>query len=105
LPAPRCSRPSPYRCLTIPLARKFGETFGSGSGIAIDHKSWRKSGDTLTGTLYLLPDRGYNVEGTTDYAPRLNKISVTFNPKAASGENVSASLAETIKFTDAGGAP
>ena len=28
----------------------------------------------------ILPDRGYNVEGTTDYRDRLNKVSVRFKP-------------------------
>src|SRR5829696_4525936 len=59
---------------------KFGETFGSGSGIAVDWKSWRRTAEGYSGTFYLLPDRGYNVQGTTDYRARLNKVSVTFKP-------------------------
>src|SRR5690242_2337498 len=51
---------------------KFGETFGSGSGMAIDTKSWARDGAGYKGSLWLLPDRGYNVVGTTDYRPRLN---------------------------------
>jgi hypothetical protein len=55
---------------------QFGETFGSGSGIAADLKTWTKAGDTYSGTFYLLPDRGYNVVGSTDYRARLYKLSL-----------------------------
>ena len=62
------------------LRDKFGETFGSGSGLAVDLKSWRRTADGYRGTFYLLPDRGYNVSGTTDYRTRLNKLSIIFKP-------------------------
>src|SRR5690348_1372761 len=58
------------------LRDKFGETFGSGSGMAVDVKSWKRDGAAYSGTVYLLPDRGYNVTGTIDYRSRLNKLSV-----------------------------
>ena len=56
----------------IPADRrdKFGETFGSGSGMAADLTTWKKTADGYNGTFYLLPDRGYNVAGTTDYRAR-----------------------------------
>src|ERR1700745_2002157 len=62
------------------LRDKFGETFGSGSGIAVDPKSWTRTPAGYQGTFYMLPDRGYNVSETTDYRARINKISVTFTP-------------------------
>ena len=43
------------------LRDKFGETFGSGSGIAVDPRSWVRTPTGYQGTLYMLPDRGYNV--------------------------------------------
>jgi hypothetical protein len=47
---------------------KFGDTIGGiGSSIALDKKSWkRKSGKSegYEGTLYGLPDRGWNTQGT-----------------------------------------
>lgn len=57
----------------IPASQKdkFGETFGSGSGMAIDTAGWTHGADGYRGSLWLLPDRGYNVVGTTDYRPRL----------------------------------
>src|SRR5215471_9601926 len=66
----------------IPLDHrdKLGETFGSGSGLAADVMSWRRTADGYGGTFYLLPDRGYNVAGTTDYRTRLYKLSIRFKP-------------------------
>jgi hypothetical protein len=60
----------------------FGETFGSGSGMAIDPESWARTSDGYKGSLWLLPDRGYNVTGTTDYRPRLNTIDIQMTPTA-----------------------
>src|SRR4051812_21266754 len=83
---------------------KFGETFGSGSGMAADAAAWTKTADGYNGTFYLLPDRGYNVAGTTDYRARIYKLSIAFKPVAdASGmsdaerrHTVVATLADTI---------
>jgi hypothetical protein len=64
---------------------KFGETFGSGSGVAVDVKSWTKAADGYSGVFYVLPDRGYNVAGTTDYRPRVNKL-IDMNNNAQLGK-------------------
>src|SRR5215510_8207416 len=37
------------------------ETFGSGSGMAFDAASWKKTRSGYAGTLLLLPDRGHNI--------------------------------------------
>jgi hypothetical protein len=60
------------------------------------------------GTFYLLPDRGYNVEGTTDYQGRLNTLSVTFKPVATDGtdpeqKSIDAKLVDTVPFVDSKG--
>jgi len=94
------------------LRDKFGETFGSGSGIAVDPRSWVKTPTGYQGTLYMLPDRGYNIGGTTDYRARLNKLSVTLKPldnpaavpEAERQNSVVASLTDTILLTDPAGA-
>ena len=94
------------------LRDKFGETFGSGSGIAVDPRSWMKTPTGYQGTLYMLPDRGYNIGGTTDYRARLNKLSVTLKPldnpaavpEAERQNSVVASLTDTILLTDPPGA-
>ncbi|MDQ0457315.1 esterase-like activity of phytase family protein [Rhizobium paknamense] len=94
----------------IPASQKdkFGETFGSGSGMAIDPTSWMKDGQSYKGSLWLLPDRGYNVEGTTDYNARINRIDVVLTP-AKKGEalaadkqqaGVEAKLTDTMLLTD-----
>src|SRR5215467_714416 len=90
---------------------KLGETFGSGSGLAADVKSWRRTADGYSGTFYLLPDRGYNVSGTTDYRTRLYKLSIRFkpvlNPAAIPERNrqrsVVATLVDAILLTDSAG--
>lgn len=90
---------------------KFGETFGSGSGMAIDPTSWKKDGDAYTGSLWLLPDRGYNVEGTTDYNARINRIDFKLSPVAAGAtppadkqqSGLQAKLADSMYLTDEAG--
>lgn len=92
---------------------KFGETFGSSSGMTVDPGSWMRDGNGYHGTIFLLPDRGYNVTGTIDYRPRLNKVSIVFNPIGDARSlptdrqqhQVAASLADSILFTDATGIP
>src|SRR5262249_30165221 len=64
------------------LRDKFGETSASGSSMAIDPKSWTRDGASWRGTIWLLPDRGYNVSGTIDYRPRLNRIEAVLTPPA-----------------------
>jgi hypothetical protein len=87
------------------LRDKFGETFGSGSGMTVDPASWRRVGDGYEGTFFLLPDRGYNVAGTTDYQPRFNRLTIRFTPGRTSQDGVAATLADTVKLTDAAGQP
>jgi len=92
---------------------KFGDTFGSGSGLAIDLKSWAKNGDGYKGSLWLLPDRGYNAVGTVDYQARVNTIDFTLTPVAPGAAvpadkqqaEVAAKLADTLMLVDAKGAP
>ncbi len=87
--------------LPADLRDKFGETFGSGSGLAADPKDWTRSADGYRGTLYLLPDRGYNISGTSDYRARLNKVTFTLKPE----QSLELNLAETILLTDTTGKP
>ncbi len=98
--------------LPADLKDKFGETFGSGSGMSIDASSWTHDANGYKGSLWLLPDRGYNVVGTTDYRPRLNTISIEFTPTALGGApaagqeqtGVKATLADSMLLTDDKGA-
>jgi len=95
------------------LRDKFGETFGSGSGLAADLKSWSLASGAYRGTIYMLPDRGYNISGTEDYRARLNKLTVIFRPPAdpqtmppeASQQTLEMTLADTMLLRDADGRP
>jgi hypothetical protein len=99
--------------LPADLRDKFGETFGSGSGMAVDAKSWTRTPAGYQGTFYMLPDRGYNIGGTTDYRARLNKLTVTFTPLvdpaavpvAERQKSVTATLTDAIPLTDPAGEP
>jgi hypothetical protein len=97
--------------LPADLRDKFGETFGSGSGLAADLTSWTRGPDGYRGTFYLLPDRGYNVSGTSDYRARLNKLTVVLKPPAAAlpanarQRTLELTLADTVLLTDAAGTP
>jgi hypothetical protein len=77
----------------------FGETFGSGSGMAIDLAAWRRAGAGYEGALWLLPDRGYNVEGTIDYRARINRVTFRFVPVAQAAPGSQTSLAATLEST------
>ena len=61
---------------------QFGDTLGGfGSGMAMDLDSWHRNRDgSYGGTLYMLPDRGWNTQGTVDYRGRLHRFEVTLNP-------------------------
>jgi hypothetical protein len=95
------------------LRDKFGETFGSGSAIVADPKSWMRTPSGYAGTFYMLPDRGHNTEGTGDYRARINKLSIIFKPLddpeavplAERQRSVAATLVDTILLTDAAGQP
>jgi hypothetical protein len=95
------------------LRDRFGETFGSGSALAVDPRSWVRTPAGYQGTLYMLPDRGHNTEGTTDYRARINKLSIILKPVddpalvpvAERQNSVEAKLVDTILLTDAAGQP
>jgi hypothetical protein len=61
---------------------EFGETLGGfGSGMAMDLGSWHKDWHgSYRGTLYMLPDRGWNTQGTTDFRARLHRFDVILKP-------------------------
>jgi hypothetical protein len=83
---------------------KFGETFGSISGLVADPASWKRRRDgSYTGTFYAAPDRGYNVAGTIDYTTRLNRLDIRFKPAPAGAtglpqDQVTLNLTNTTKL-------
>lgn len=86
---------------------KFGETTGSFSAFVFDQKTWKRTGNSYTGTMLAQPDRGYNGSGTTNWTARYNKFSITFTPSSTGGaqNQVAITLSDTVKFTDADGTP
>lgn len=90
--------------LPADLRDSFDETFGSGSGMSV--VDWKKTDKGYEGTLLLLPDRGYNVEGTTDYRPRVNALSIAFPmPEAGKAAVAELKLDKTFLLTDKAGKP
>src|SRR5215471_7142396 len=61
---------------------QFGDTLGGfGSAMAMKQGSWHKDRDgTYHGTLYMVPDRGWNTQGTVPYPGRRHTFDVTLNP-------------------------
>jgi hypothetical protein len=67
---------------------KFGDTISIGSSIAFS--KWDKHGERYVGTMYGLPDRGWNTLGSINYVPRVHIYTVTFFPnETASKEHPS----------------
>jgi hypothetical protein len=86
-----------------------GDTLGSFSSFKVDVSSWRKNGDgSYAGTLYTLPDRGYNVAALIDYAARIQKFDLAFTPDYTTNTvgqtQLTLTFKNTIKITDFNGA-
>ncbi|KAJ5153102.1 uncharacterized protein N7482_009580 [Penicillium canariense] len=92
---------------------KYGDTIGGiGSAIAIDQSSWRKSGEDLySGTIYTIPDRGWNTNGTLNDQSRIQKFALTFklaphaSAKNPSNPNLRLEYRDTILLTGPDGNP
>lgn len=83
-----------------------GDSLGSFSSLSIDLATWRRTGDSYSGTLYTLPDRGYNnPDGGlfTDYAGRLNRFTLNFTPNPGANLPQSTASQSQITLTQAGG--
>ncbi|KAL6702783.1 hypothetical protein ACN47E_000967 [Coniothyrium glycines] len=76
-----------YGALPSDTRDKFGDTLGGiGSAIALDKTSVRyhKGTGTYSGTLYGLPDRGWNTQGTQNTQSRIHRFAFTFEVVQAS---------------------
>ncbi|KAF2663398.1 hypothetical protein BT63DRAFT_126209 [Microthyrium microscopicum] len=83
---------------------------GIGSSAAIEKDSWELVGkNKYSGILWGLPDRGFNVYGTINYQPRIQKFKITFDAGQTTGSpnntNVKLVYKETIFLTDPSGTP
>ncbi len=61
---------------------QFGDTLGGfGSAMAMDPAAWHKRGDgSFGGTVYMVPDRGWNTQGTVDFHGRVHKFDFVLSP-------------------------
>lgn len=80
-----------------------GTSLGSFSGMTIDRSTWRRDGAGYAGTLYSLPDRGYN-SGTlfSDYQGRLVQYDLSFTPYAGPDLPAATGSQSQIVFTPTG---
>ena len=85
-----------------------GETLGGFcSGMALVPRSWRQASNGFTGTFAMLPDRGWNTQGTSDYRARLQYFNLALTPQSgAPGAAIGLKLSydKSLLFTDSGGA-
>ena len=88
---------------------KYGDTISIGSSMAI--KKWKKAGKKYEGTMYGLPDRGWNTNGTQNTIPRVHIFDITFTPapdatlSKPSGPNLELAYRDTILLYGPDGKP
>ena len=88
---------------------QYGDTISIGSSMVI--KDWKKAGKKYKGTMYGLPDRGWNTNGTQNTIPRVHIFDITFTPapeaSAAkpSGPNLEFDYKRTILLSGPDGKP
>ena len=59
-----------------------GDTLGGfGSAMALVPGSWHVKDGSFSGTLAMLPDRGWNTQGTSDYQARVQYFDVALTPE------------------------
>ncbi|MFA5120835.1 esterase-like activity of phytase family protein [Zavarzinia sp.] len=89
--------------LSATLKDFMGTSLGSFSGMAIDRNTWRKVGDSYTGTLYTLPDRGYNTDSYySNYQGRLVQFDLSFTPYSGADLPAATTSQSQISLTPTG---
>jgi hypothetical protein len=103
-----------YGKLPSSFRDQYGDTLGGiGSAIALDQKSvkWKKNKGVYEGTIYGLPDRGWNTQGTQNTQSRIHKFSFTFEimknatVEKPSGPNFKLTYVNTLLLTGPDGTP
>lgn len=88
---------------------QYGDTISIGSSMAI--KDWKKTGKRYKGTMYGLPDRGWNTNGTQNSIPRIHIFDISFEPvpdvtaAKPSGPNLEFHYKRTILLSGPDGKP
>ncbi|OIW34207.1 outer membrane autotransporter [Coniochaeta ligniaria NRRL 30616] len=89
---------------------KYGDTISIGSSLTIRDWSYNKKSGVFGGTLYGLPDRGWNTNGTNNFVSRVHKfdISLTVTSGGSAEQplrpNLKLTYRDTVLFKDPGGA-
>ena len=83
---------------------------GFGSAMALDLNGWKRNRDgSYTGTLFMVPDRGWNTQGTVDYQGRVHSFDVMLLPFTGASTTVQNQLSmiyrSSIPLHEAGNPP
>ncbi|KAJ9244380.1 hypothetical protein DTO169E5_1598 [Paecilomyces variotii] len=95
-----------YGFLASDKRDRYGDSMSLGSSIALDRKTWSRRGNVYEGILYGLPDRGWNTNGTINFAGRIYKLhlTLTLNETATvqhpSGPNLKIEYLDSIILRD-----
>ncbi|CDK28512.1 unnamed protein product [Kuraishia capsulata CBS 1993] len=98
-----------YGALSGSTVDKFGDTISIGSSLKIQKNTITTSKDSdgnlvYSFTVYGLPDRGWNTNGTLNFANRLYKLGVTFTPASSSSDqNIVWNYEDSILLRDPSG--
>ncbi|KAK4098035.1 hypothetical protein N658DRAFT_432923 [Parathielavia hyrcaniae] len=88
---------------------QYGDTISFGSSMRV--RDWKKAGHRYKGTLYGLPDRGWNTNGTQATIPRIHIFDITFTPApdasaaTPAGPNLEFEYKRTILLSGPDGKP
>src|SRR5262249_12865764 len=93
------------------LRDKFWQTSRSCAATSPGRRSWCRTAAGYQGAFTLLPDRGFNVTGRSDYRARINKLFIASTPRddptavpvAQRQMSVAATLTDAILLTGAAG--
>ncbi|KAL2174619.1 esterase-like activity of phytase-domain-containing protein [Thermothelomyces heterothallicus CBS 202.75] len=97
-----------YGSLPSDARDQYGDTISFGSSMAI--KNWTRTGNKYKGTMYGLPDRGWNTNGTQNTIPRVHVFELSLTETEAtvskpSGPNVEFKYQRTILLHGPDGKP
>lgn len=102
-----------YGFIESDLRDKTGDTVGGPSALAFEPSSWTKTGEgSYEGRIWVLPDRGWNTQGTLNYQIRIHyfALSLTLRPETAAADdpappNLRFTYLDTILLTGPDGRP
>ncbi|GMG21739.1 unnamed protein product [[Candida] boidinii] len=81
----------------------YGDTISFGSSVKVEKNSITVKDGKYSFISYNLPDRGWNTEGSVNFAPRIYKFAVEFDPSVTGTTNLKFDLLDTILLKDPNG--